>query len=100
MLDIHSMLAQLKRPTLLVKAARFGVDDYRREAELAHFLGQSTQTRPAEVLIQLLDLERSLNEKRTGHDALYSYSDHIRVLTAIMAETRLLKATPLSEVAS
>jgi len=38
MLDIHSILAKLKRPKLLVRAARYGMDEYRRDVDLLRTL--------------------------------------------------------------
>ena len=45
MQDIHAMLSQLRRPPLLVRAARIAADDYRREAHLPALLGQTMPAR-------------------------------------------------------
>jgi len=90
MLDIHSLLKNLKRPKLLVQAARFGIDDFRRETDLPRLLGTSKTLGPTEAIFQLIDLEGELNEERTSHATTYSFARHIDTLTAIMAEQRFL----------
>jgi len=37
MLDLQTRLATLERPHLLARAARFGVDDYKRDTHLRAF---------------------------------------------------------------
>ncbi len=91
MLDIHSLIRQLSRPRILVRAARFGVDDYRRDIELRQILGLEILPRSAEIVLKLLDHEAGLNARRLDKDAHYSIADHIQTLTAIMIEVRSLK---------
>ena len=54
MIDLNTRLATLTRPRLLVNAARFGVDDYRREAHLPRLLETENLPRPAAALMALL----------------------------------------------
>ena len=91
MLDIHSLVRQLSRPRILVRAARFGVDDYRRDIELRQILGLDTLPRSAEIVLKLLDHEADLNARRLAKDAQYSIAHHIQTLSAIMIEVRLIK---------
>lgn len=91
MLDINSLIKRLKRPNLLVRAARFGVDDYRRERDLLRLLDLHTVPKSGEALIGLIDLEQDLNRQRVAKDATYTLVRHIEVLTAIMCEARLLQ---------
>ena len=42
MQDILSMLSAIHRPRLLMRAARFGAEDYRREVHLPRLLGYGT----------------------------------------------------------
>ena len=93
MLDIHSLLGKLKRPRLLVRAARFGIDDFRRERDLHKLLECETLPRPGAAILQLLDYEAELNHHRVSNDANYAIARHIETLTAIMSEARLLQAT-------
>lgn len=92
MLDLNSMVRTLKRPSLLVRAARFGLDDYRRDRILRRILKTEDVPPTGSALLQLLDLERDLNERRKLHSAEYNASRHIILLTAIMGEARLLQA--------
>jgi len=93
MLDIKSLLGNLKRPRLLVRAARFGIDDYRRETDLPRTLNVHNIPRPGDALMQLVDLEEELNAQRINKDASYSIARHIDALTAIMSEARTFKET-------
>lgn len=93
MLDIQSLLGSLKRPKLLVSAARFGIDEYRRDTDLLRTLSIETVPRPGDALMQLIGLEQELNEMRKAKDANYSIAQHIDALTAIMSEARTLQNT-------
>ena len=93
MLDLHSRLRQLNRPKLLVRAARFGLDGYRRDATLARLLPGHTPARPAATLIKLLEVEAACDAERTTGAAAYQAMRHIDVLTAIMVEARLMADT-------
>ncbi len=88
MQDIQSQVRQLKRPGLLVRAARFGLDDYRRTRELARLLPGQGMTTHGPVLMALLDAEREVNDLRIAKNAAYTLITHIDLLTAIMAEPR------------
>lgn len=92
MLDIQSLIANLKRPQLLVRAARFGVDDYSREKHLRRVLGAETTPRTGLAIMRLLDIEREMNEGRLQGLAAYSIAKHVDVLIAIMGESRTLRA--------
>lgn len=92
MLDIQSLLRQLKRPKLLVRAARFGIDEYRRERDLRRLLKSEDLPRPGQALVALMDIEAGINDMRLSNDAAYSISDQIDTLTAIMAEAQLHQA--------
>jgi hypothetical protein len=91
MLDIQSLIAQIKRPRLLVRAARFGLDEYRRDRDLLRTLGLLSVPRPGDALMQLMGLEEDLNRQRLAKDPLYSIAQHIDALTGIMSEARLLE---------
>ncbi len=62
MQDLMSMLKTLRRPRLLIRAARFGAQDYNRERHLQRLLGYGTLPRPGAALMRLMDMERDLNE--------------------------------------
>lgn len=97
MLDIHSRLARLKRPKLLVRAMRFGVDDYRREAALPRLLHDERLPRHAEALIRLFEIEEEMNAARENRMGDYSAARHVEILIAIAGEARLMQAvTPVT----
>ena len=92
MIDLHSRLRQLTRPDLLTRAARFATDDYRRDRDLPRLTGRSEVAGPAQALVELLEVERAMEEARRSHDAAYTFARHIQVLAAVMAEARDLMA--------
>lgn len=87
MTDFRSMIANLRRPRLLIRAARFGQSEYRRERDLRRIVAQSAT--PERVLPELVAEEDLLETRRREGDAAYSVSRHIEVLIALMAEVRL-----------
>ncbi|SEN65902.1 hypothetical protein SAMN04488003_1254 [Loktanella fryxellensis] len=92
MQDIQSRVKQLKRPGLLVRAALFGVDEYRRSRDLQRLLPGLGSAAHGPVLIALLESERALEDERIAHQMAYSVARHIDLLTAIMAEHRDFEA--------
>ncbi len=93
MQDLLSMLNNLHRPRLLVRAARIGAQDYRRDRHLQRLLGYGALPRPAAALMRLIELERGVDEQRRNDDAGYSLPRHLDVLIAMMGEAQLLRAT-------
>ncbi len=90
MLDLQIATNTLKRPRLLVQAARFGLENYRREKDLVRLLELSRTPKTGEAIKLLLSAEKDENTQRKGKGVYYSYTRHIELLTAIMAETALL----------
>jgi hypothetical protein len=82
-------LATLRRPRLLMRAARFGLGDYRRERDLRRLLRSPEP--PEHSLPQLMQVEERLEATRLAGDASYSVARHIDVLIALLAEARLLR---------
>ena len=93
MQDILSMLNALKRPRLLMRAARIGAEDYRRVAHLPRLLGYGQLPRHGSALIRLMEIEANLNTLRLNDESTYSLLRHIDVLIAIVGESRILRAT-------
>jgi hypothetical protein len=91
MQDILSRVEGLKRPQLLVRAARFGLDDYNREGQLPRLLRLPAPPRAGEAILRLLDIEAGLEEARLAKSADYSVARHVEVIIALMAEARLLR---------
>lgn len=90
MQDVMSMLNALRRPQLLIRAARFGAQEYRRDRHLQRLLGYGTLPRPAAAILRLMEIERTLNDQRNSDDAGYALSQHVDVLIAMMGEAQLL----------
>lgn len=86
MTDFRTALAALTRPRLLVRAARLGVEDYRRERDLRRL---TVHAAPDSAFPRLLEQEAMLEARRLDGDAAYSIARHIEVLIALMAEARL-----------
>jgi Family of unknown function (DUF6477) len=88
MTDLQSLIANLRRPRLLIRAARFGLADYRRERDLRRLIGHtSTQDN---AVARLLSKEEEMEENRRAGTASYSVANHIELLIALICETRLL----------
>lgn len=90
MTDILAQLTTLRRPRLLIRAARFGQADYNRTRDLKRVMRLSHLPTPAKALTQLIDEEARLEETRRMGEASYHVTRHVEVLIALMAEARLL----------
>ena len=90
MTNLASVLNTLRRPKILIRAARCGVADYRRERDLKRILRQPRAAAPERAIGSLLAEENRIEATRTAGDATYSIQRHVAVLTAILAEVRLL----------
>lgn len=95
MTDFAPLLAALRRPRILLAAARAGLADYRRERDLKR-LRRSGAAGPEAMLGALLAEERELEAHRRAGEATYSPRRHIAVLTALLAEARLSQSPALS----
>lgn len=78
----------LRRPALLVRAARIGLGGYRRARDLGRILGAPAPEQPGRALPALGALERDLELRRRTGVGGYLPSAHVAVLTALMAEAR------------
>jgi hypothetical protein len=88
MTDFRAMLADLRRPQLLIRAARCGLTNYRRDRDLMRLIdGKPT---PDRAVRRLLNEEERLEEVRKSGEASYSVTRHIEVLIALISEVRLL----------
>ncbi|MFC3085526.1 DUF6477 family protein [Tabrizicola soli] len=94
MSDFRMMLADLRRPRLLMRAARFGLGDYRRERDLRRLV--PTEASPEVTVPRLIAVEEELEATRVAGDASYSVARHIDVLIALLAEARLLRGADLA----
>lgn len=97
MIDLLRHISSLRRPRLLIRAARIGVAEYRRERDLCRLMKSADLPTPRSALSTLIDEEGQLEEIRKRGDANYSPMRHVEVLIALMAEARLLPR-PASEI--
>lgn len=88
--DFRTMLANLRRPRLLVRAARHGLQDYRRDRDLRRLIAPAPGVTPDVALAHLLDEEARVENTRRAGDASYSIARHVELLIAMMAESRLI----------
>ena len=93
MLDVISMLQAIRRPPLLMRAARLGADDYRRDIHLPRLLGYGVLPRHVQALLKLIELEAGMNDQRLTGNASYSLAKHVDVLIAMLGEARVLRAS-------
>jgi hypothetical protein len=91
MSDISTILANLRRPRLLIRAARHGIHDYRRDRDLRRLIDATTPPSPETAFARLRDAEEHAEETRRAGDAGYSLTRHVDLLIAMLAEARLLR---------
>ena len=90
MTDFRNLLSDLRRPALLLRAARFGLSDYQRDRDLKRLLRQAAAGGPEKTLPRLIHEENLLEETRKAGDASYSLTRPIELLIALLAELNLL----------
>ncbi|MBP9183190.1 MAG: hypothetical protein KBF78_08675 [Fuscovulum sp.] len=94
MSDIRKILTEMRRPAMLMRAARLGMADYNRGRWLKRLAGG--ETAPERTVPRLLSVEEQLEETRLAGDASYSITQHIEVLIALLAEASLLRRQSLT----
>lgn len=94
MSDIMQLLGTLRRPRLLISAARHGGEAYNRNRDLKRVLNANAAPSPASAVDSLIAKEAVLEETRQSGDVSYSVTRHVDVLIALMAEARLLPTGP------
>lgn len=95
MQDVLGVLNGLRRPRLLIQAARAGSEEYRRDAHLQRLLGYGALPRSGAALMALIEIEADENDRRQSGDAGYSLPHHLDILIAMMGEAQLLRASTL-----
>ncbi|MBT2132067.1 DUF6477 family protein [Aliiroseovarius lamellibrachiae] len=90
MTDALDLLKTLRRPRLLIRAARFGIVDYNRDRDLKRLMKSASTPTPTRAVDGLMEEEARLEQIRKTGDGAYSVSRHVEVLIALMAEARLL----------
>lgn len=89
MADPMSHIETLRRPRLLIRAARHGLTSYSRERTLSRVL-TTPQTNANDVLSDLMRTEADIEATRKNGDMAYSVSRHLEVLIALMGEAALM----------
>lgn len=86
---VAKILSNIRRPRLLIRAARFGLQDYNRARDLKRLIGSDRSLSPGAALDRLLAEERRIEETRQSGDARYNAARHVEVLVAMLAEAQL-----------
>ena len=94
MVQKNDVLNAIRRPKILVRTAKIGLEWYRRERDLKKVMNTLTTPTPERAVERLISAERELEEVRTAGEAHYDVHRHIAVLTALLAEARLLPKKP------
>lgn len=99
MTDTMTLLRSIKRPALLMQAARLAQRDYARAPNLRRILPGAQPKGPRETVLCLMEAERPMEEARREGSAAYSPARHVTVLAALVNEAgRLADATRASQV--
>lgn len=93
MSDFVGVLNSLRRPRLLIRAARFGLREYNRDRDLRRLVQSETLPTPTVAIPTLIAEEQRIEATRRAHDAAYSPARHVELLVALIAEIRLLPRT-------
>lgn len=96
MQHFRNPLESLRRPRLLISAARFGLAEYDRTPVLRRLLGDSAPATGIWYLAELMRLEAVQNELRLARDAHYSIARHVELLVAVIAEHLAMREGPIS----
>ena len=87
--------AGLRRPRMLIRAARAGQSGWRRERDLPRLLRIDDCPTPGACLRRLRAEEEMLNAARLERSADYDLNRHVLLMIAILAEMRAaVAATP------
>lgn len=79
-------LSNIKRPKLIIRAARSGTSQYQRSRFIKQYPSLSPKHSSETFLNRLLIEENEINQSRHNDDPAYNVRKHIAVLTAILAE--------------
>ncbi|MEP3297677.1 MAG: DUF6477 family protein [Pseudoruegeria sp.] len=91
MTNAHSTTTALRRPRILVSAARHGCNTYNRARDLPRLIGFALGGNVQTNVKTLTDQEHQMEEKRKTGDAAYSITRHIELLVALLSEMKLQK---------
>lgn len=86
MSELLKVFNGLRRPKLLIRAARIGSANYRRERDLRRLIKSQSLPKPGKGLTMLMAMEQELEVIRKTGNATYSISRHVEILAALIAE--------------
>ena len=89
MLDPLSLLSKLKRPAIIVKAARTGAAGYVRERDLSRVSDAPKLPGGRQAILMLLEKEEEMNQARGTHQ--YNVTKHVEIMIALLGEALLIK---------
>ena len=89
MSEISRIFKSMRRPGMLVRAARVACASYRRDKDLRRILRAQQVPAPGRGMARLLSMEADLEARRTDGAATYSIGRHIEVLAALIFESGL-----------
>ena len=96
MQHFRNPLESLRRPRLLIAAARHGLADHDRKRALKRLIGRDIAADGIWYLDELLRLESLQNDLRLDRDGRYSIAHHVDLLVAVIAEHLAMRDGPLS----
>ena len=89
---LHAALDGLRRPRLLVDAARHGMGHYQRRRDLRRMLRVAIPATSRLALDKLIPIEADLERRRVSDGKGYTPTRHVDILIALMSEARDFKA--------
>jgi len=89
--DLAGMVETLRRPSILIRAARHGLVDYNRNRDLKRLMRTPAPPPPSVAVRRLIDEEAAAEERRQSGDAGYSLTRHVDLLIALLGEFRLMR---------
>lgn len=92
-MDILQRMNRLKRPPILVRAAKEGALSYRRDTHLKRYFGEVPPMQSKDLLGRLLNLEDQSNDQRLAETADYSVTRHVDILIAVIGEAQIFRAS-------
>jgi hypothetical protein len=96
MTDLLTLVSRLKRPRLLIRAARLGQVDYNRNRDLRRLMRAAAAPSPEQALTRLMAEEERLEAERRDGDATYNLPRHVEILIAMIAEAQLMRGPAAS----
>ena len=82
-------LRALRRPSLMIRAARFGLREYDRKKHLKRIFSGKELPAPGRAVAALIEAEAQHEAIRQEGAATYSVTRHLEALIALMAEAQL-----------